>query len=144
MPTFYEVLRVSPDASAAQIKAAFRLRAKATHPDLQVDASTDADATEFKLVQRAYEALRDRGSRAAYDASLRAAERSPGGGGIDDFAQAWAWRAQCVPRRDTKHAGARAELIPAAQERGGERRAARCTRGGATEDGRRRSRLVGA
>jgi DnaJ-class molecular chaperone len=121
MPTFYEVLRVSPDASAAQIKAAFRLRAKATHPDLQVDASSeDVDATEFKLVQRAYEALRDSGSRAAYDASLRAAERSPGGGGIDDFAQAWAWRAQCVPRRRNEHAGARTERIPAAQERGGE------------------------
>ena len=91
-PTFYEVLHVSPDANAAQIKAAFRVRAKATHPDLQVDP-TAADGTDFKLVQRAYEALRDPSSRAAYDASLRAPKRS---GGLDDFATAWAWRAECV------------------------------------------------
>lgn len=96
---FYEVLRVSPDASAAQIKAAFRARAKATHPDLKVDASA-ADTEEFKLVQRAYEALRDRGSRAAYDASLRAAEARPGGTGMEDFAEQWAWRAACVPRAE--------------------------------------------
>ena len=97
MPTFYEVLRVSPDASAAQIKAAFRARAKETHPDLLVDASkAAADGADFKLVQRAYEVLRDRGSRAAYDASLRAAQARPGGAGgatVEDFAAQWAWRA---------------------------------------------------
>ena len=96
-PNLYEVLHVSPDASAAQIKAAFRARAKATHPDLHVDP-TAADGTDFKLVQRAYEALRDPSSRAAYDASLRVAKRDPGSGGLDDFATAWAWRAECVPR----------------------------------------------
>ena len=102
MPTFYEILRVSPDASAAQIKAAFRARAKETHPDLQVDALSPAaaDGSEFKLVQRAYDALRDRGSRAAYDASLRAAEARPGGTGMEDFAEQWAWRAACVPRAE--------------------------------------------
>jgi curved DNA-binding protein CbpA len=126
---FYEVLHVSPDASAAQIKAAFRARAKATHPDLQVDP-TSADGSDFKLVQRAYEALRDPGSRASYDASLRAAKRGAGGGGLEDFAAAWAWRAECVPRARLR-ACAPAPERAAAQERGGKRAAARAGGGGA-------------
>lgn len=91
--THYAVLRVSADASAAQIKAAFRARAKETHPDLAPDGG-GADAAEFKAVQRAYEVLRERGSRALYDSSLRVAERAPNGAsGMEDFAAAWAWRA---------------------------------------------------
>jgi curved DNA-binding protein CbpA len=138
---FYEVLRVSPDATAAEIKAAFRARAKATHPDLQVDAA-DADASEFKLVQRAYEALRDRGSRAAYDASLRAEKRAPGSGGMTDFAEAWAWRAACVPR-GAACTWLRALSVAASQERGGDGGAARTARGGAATTRRGGCRLVG-
>ena len=133
-PNFYEVLHVSPDASAAQIKAAFRARAKATHPDLQVvdpTAGSAADDSRFKLVQSAYEVLGNAGSRAAYDASLRAAKRgSGGGGGVEDFAAAWAWRAECV-LFSRLPACAPASEAAAPQERGGERAAARAARGGA-------------
>jgi hypothetical protein len=61
---YYAVLGVSPDASAAEIRDAYRDRAKETHPDL----SDDPDATErFQRVKRAEEVLTDPDERARYD-----------------------------------------------------------------------------
>ncbi|WP_255149900.1 DnaJ domain-containing protein [Halorarius halobius] len=62
--SYYELLGVSPDASRADIEAAFRERAKETHPD----RSDAPDAAErFQAVRRAREVLTDPDERARYD-----------------------------------------------------------------------------
>ena len=58
---FYETLGVSRDASAAEIKKAYRAAAKKHHPD------AGGDAAEFQKVGEAYETLSDPQKRAAYD-----------------------------------------------------------------------------
>jgi len=65
----YEALGVSPDASAADIKKAYRRLAKRYHPD-----STGGDKVKedrFKEVSTAYDILGDAEKRARYDAMRR-------------------------------------------------------------------------
>lgn len=62
---YYEVLGVSKTATAAEIKSAFRKKAKQYHPDLNKD-NPDA-AEKFKEVQEAYEVLSDEEKRKMYD-----------------------------------------------------------------------------
>jgi molecular chaperone DnaJ len=61
---YYEVLGVSREASGADIKRAFRARARELHPD--VSAAPDADG-QFKEAAEAYEVLSDPERRATYD-----------------------------------------------------------------------------
>lgn len=62
---YYEVLGVSKTATEAEIKSAFRKKAKQYHPDLNKD-NPDA-AEKFKEVQEAYEVLSDESKRKMYD-----------------------------------------------------------------------------
>ena len=75
-PDYYSILGVPRDASADQIKKAYRKMAMKVHPDV----ATDPDAEEkFKQVNEAYEVLKDDQKRAAYDRFGHAAfERSAG------------------------------------------------------------------
>ena len=57
----YEVLGVAPDAADEDLRKAFRLRLRQTHPD------TGGDAALFVQVQRAWELVGTPESRAAYD-----------------------------------------------------------------------------
>jgi hypothetical protein len=61
---YYALLRVSPDAEAAVIRAAYRALMRRHHPD--VNASHDA-AAQAKAINEAYACLRDADKRAAYD-----------------------------------------------------------------------------
>jgi len=61
---YYDVLGVDRGASGAEIKRAFRARARELHPD--VSAAPDADG-RFKEVAEAYEVLSDPQRRATYD-----------------------------------------------------------------------------
>ncbi|WP_223422838.1 DnaJ C-terminal domain-containing protein [Tateyamaria pelophila] len=61
---YYKALGVAPDASADEIKRAFRKGARKYHPDINTDAGAEAS---FKDVNEAYEVLKDPEKRAAYD-----------------------------------------------------------------------------
>ncbi len=62
---FYEVLEVSKNATAEEIKKAYRQMARKYHPDVNRDDPNAAD--KFKEVNDAYEVLSDDNKRAAYD-----------------------------------------------------------------------------
>src|SRR5512133_138383 len=72
MRDYYDVLGVSPDAGAAEIKRAYRQLARRYHPDI----SGEDRAGAFLEVSRAYEVLCDPGRRRSYDAQLRAGIRA--------------------------------------------------------------------
>ncbi|APW99041.1 molecular chaperone DnaJ [Halobiforma lacisalsi AJ5] len=62
--TYYDVLEVDPDATPAEIEAAYRERVLETHPD----QSDDPDAAEeFQRVAEAESVLGDEAERARYD-----------------------------------------------------------------------------
>jgi hypothetical protein len=61
----YEALGVHRNATADQIKAAYRRRCKAVHPDLRVGATSATD--EMIRLNQAWEILRDPATRQAYD-----------------------------------------------------------------------------
>ncbi|SEA89079.1 molecular chaperone DnaJ [Rubrimonas cliftonensis] len=92
---FYDVLGVSRTASDEDIKKAYRKLAKELHPDRNADDPT-AEA-KFKDANAAYEVLRDKDKRAAYDrfghaafeggmGGARGQQAGPGGA---DFASAF-------------------------------------------------------
>ena len=68
MRNFYGALGLRPEASDAEIKAAFRKLAKQYHPDL--NAGDKRAEERFKEVNEAHAILSDLGARARYDASL--------------------------------------------------------------------------
>lgn len=59
---YYEVLGVSKNASADEIKKAFRKQAVQHHPDKE-----SGDETKFKEINEAYEVLKDQQKRQRYD-----------------------------------------------------------------------------
>jgi DnaJ family protein A protein 5 len=69
MRCHYEVLAVARDASAAEIKKAFRLQALRWHPDKhQRNGISSEEATEqFQTIQNAYEVLSDPHEKKWYD-----------------------------------------------------------------------------
>lgn len=83
MSNHYQTLGLSKDASAEEIKKAYRKKARQLHPD--VNPSEDA-AEEFKRVTHAYEVLSDAERRQNYDMTGdengRAQQGFGGGGGF--------------------------------------------------------------
>ena len=72
---YYEVLGVPKEASADDIKKAFRKLARECHPDV---AGSDPDAaSRFNQVRNAYETLADDEKRAEYDRKMRMRHRAP-------------------------------------------------------------------
>lgn len=73
---YYEVLGVSKDASADEIKKAFRKLAVKHHPDKE-----GGDESKFKEINEAYEVLKDSSKRQRYDQFGHAGVGGNGGGG---------------------------------------------------------------
>ncbi len=88
---YYDVLGVERQASAEEIKKAYRRKAKELHPDRNRDDPTAE--TRFKEVNEAYDCLKDAQKKAAYDQFGHAAvDGSMGGGtrgGQADFSGAF-------------------------------------------------------
>lgn len=69
---YYRTLGLDRTASADDIRAAFRLRAKELHPDRAGEAG---DREAFRRLREAYEALRDPQQRLRYDTDSLAGDR---------------------------------------------------------------------
>lgn len=76
MRDYYDVLGVSPDAGADEIKRAYRQLARRYHPDI----SGEDRGTSFLELSRAYDVLRDPARRHHYDANLAVQHGRQGGG----------------------------------------------------------------
>ena len=76
---YYETLGVSKDASADEIKSAYRKLAKKYHPDLNKDNKEAAE--KFKEVSQAYEVLSDATKKKNYDTYGTADPGNFGAGG---------------------------------------------------------------
>lgn len=100
----YDILEVSPRASAEVIRAAYKSLMQRHHPDRNPDAIEATDRTA--LIAQAYAVLSDPQQRRSYDESLAkppAAERSPqngprrtpvsGAGRAENAGRSSAWRA---------------------------------------------------
>ena len=84
---YYEVLGLSRDAKAEEVKSAYRKLAKKFHPDMNKDNPKEAEE-KFKEVSEAYEVLIDEQKRAKYDRYGFAGIQdnfSPGGFDWGDF-----------------------------------------------------------
>lgn len=73
---YYDVLGVNKDASADEIKKAFRRLAVQHHPDKE-----GGDETKFKEINEAYDVLKDQAKRQRYDQFGHAGVGGSGGGG---------------------------------------------------------------
>jgi molecular chaperone DnaJ len=76
---YYAILGVKKDASADELKKAFRRLAHEHHPD------KGGDAAKFKDINEAYQILGDEKKRAAYDRFGSAAFEQGGAGGGPGF-----------------------------------------------------------
>lgn len=93
-PQLYELLGVSTDAGASEIKKAYHNLVRREHPDKKPEIEREAAAVKFREIQEAYDVLRDPESRAQYDELGLDGMRGngtngmPGGMDMDDiFAQ---------------------------------------------------------
>src|SRR5436190_11392911 len=80
----YDLLGVPPEATDAQIRAAYRTLVQLFHPDrlghLKEESRTFAE-DRLKALNAAYEVLGDPGKRAAYDAAQALPQRARSTGG---------------------------------------------------------------
>jgi molecular chaperone DnaJ len=83
MADYYELLEVRPDASADEIKRAYRRLARQLHPDTNPDPTA---AERFKEIAQAYEVLSDPEKRQRYDRfGPEGVNGMPGGFGAGGF-----------------------------------------------------------
>lgn len=79
--SLYETLEVSENASADEIKKAYRKLARKYHPDVNKDAGAE---DKFKEINAAYEVLSDKDKKAQYD---QFGDQMFGGQNFHDFAR---------------------------------------------------------
>ena len=82
---YYEVLGVNKNASAAELKKAYRRLAMKYHPDRNTGDTGDGAEEKFKEAKEAFEVLNDEQKRAAYDQFGHAGVDPSMGGGPGGF-----------------------------------------------------------
>lgn len=93
--SLYDLLDVSPGASAQEIKRAYHKKSLSSHPDKNPDRQEEA-SREFQQINSAFEVLSDESKRAEYDElgaeGMRGARGGAGmdPGDMDDIFGAWA------------------------------------------------------
>jgi DnaJ-class molecular chaperone len=68
--TFYDLLGISSEGSAEEVRAAYRRMALRYHPDVAPPGAATENTRRFIEVQEAYETLSDPSRRASYDRAL--------------------------------------------------------------------------
>lgn len=74
IPDYYQILEIGRDATAPEIKRAFRRLAKRYHPDKNPEQIVFAEQM-FREICRAYDTLRDKKQKSNYDQTLQTIER---------------------------------------------------------------------
>ena len=74
IPDYYQLLEIGRDATASEIKRAFRRLAKCYHPDKNPEHIAFAEQM-FREICRAYTILRDKKQKSDYDRTLQTIER---------------------------------------------------------------------
>ena len=69
MIDYYKILGIKPTASQAEIKSAYRKRARQSHPD--INRESERAARDFDVLSKAYHVLIDPQERAYYDEQLQ-------------------------------------------------------------------------
>lgn len=85
MDDYYKTLGVKRDASAAELKKAYRKMAQKHHPDLAEEGKKEKAKAEFQKIQQAYDVLKDPEKRQLYDQLGPDFERMSGGPGGRPF-----------------------------------------------------------
>lgn len=103
MVSYYQVLKVSPKATNAEIKSAYRRLARKIHPDVNTTAAPENASGEFAKIAKAYEILGNPKARADYDRQLLNAQYKKSSIGDSVFtsenAHAKRWRQMAYERR---------------------------------------------
>jgi hypothetical protein len=77
---YYKILGIKRNASAREVKSAYRRLARERHPDL--NGGSEQAAQEFSLIAHAYRILTDPQERSYYDAQLSRREEGYVGGSV--------------------------------------------------------------
>ncbi len=103
MVNYYQLLKVSPKATNAEIKSAYRRLARKIHPDVNTTHAPENASGEFAKIAKAYEVLSNPQTRAAYDRGLLNAQYKNSASGDSVFASenahARRWRQMAYERR---------------------------------------------
>jgi curved DNA-binding protein len=97
-PDYYKTLGVAKNASADEIRKAYRKLARENHPDVKKDDPAAAEL--FKQVQDAYAVLNDPEKRELYDrygAAFQQAGRRPGGASPGGNGGSYTWTSEGGP-----------------------------------------------
>ena len=86
MKDYYNILGIAKDATAEDIKKAYRKLAHKFHPDMR-----GGNEQKFKEISEAYQILSDNDKRAQYDKFGRVFEGGVAGAGPGSGGFRWAW-----------------------------------------------------
>lgn len=109
---YYAALRVTPDATAAEIQRAFRALMRLRHPDVEASSGAgrgtgNSDLAEVRRILESFAVLRDPASRTEYDPAS-----APAGPGRTAPA------GRVIPVRHHRPAGPVLRVTPVRWERG--------------------------